>query len=73
MATMQLSEELVQAIANYLSTKPFNEVQGFIGAIQKEAMMNKMTPPPPPKSPVPNVPTVVNPLPVDTKVKEEVK
>ena len=58
---MQLSEELVQAIANYLSTKPFNEVQGFIGAIQKEAMMNKMTPPPPPKPPVPPVKPVEKP------------
>ena len=33
---MQLSDQLVQAIANYLGTKPYQEVARLIGAIQAE-------------------------------------
>ena len=32
----QISGELLQAIVNYLITKPFAEVNGFITSIQKE-------------------------------------
>jgi len=40
MNEMKLSAELVNAILNYLGTKPFVEVAGIIQEIQKQAMEN---------------------------------
>ena len=51
----QLSVGLLQAIANYLSTKPFNEVSGMLNAINQEAN----TPPTPPAPPKPEAPKPV--------------
>ena len=34
---MELSDTLVRAIANYLATKPYNEVAGLISEIRKES------------------------------------
>ena len=34
---IELSVELLNAIMNYLGTKPFTEVAGFINAIQEQA------------------------------------
>ena len=38
---MYLPLELVQAIVNYLQTKPYNEVAGMLAAIQKIDMEDK--------------------------------
>lgn len=34
---MNISNELLQSLANYLVTKPYQEVVGLLNAIQKEA------------------------------------
>jgi hypothetical protein len=36
---MELKNELVQAIANYLATKPYQEVAGLIGELQRSAQI----------------------------------
>lgn len=33
---LTIPQEILQAVVNYLATKPYNEVVNIIGAIQKE-------------------------------------
>lgn len=44
MDEMKLSTNLINAILQYLGTKPFVEVAGLIGEIQKQAAAQGMQP-----------------------------